>query len=253
MSFAGFFILLGIIFFGTILYLFEQGEFQVTNEYPQGAYMRPNQYGGGIKPTPYTSIPTSMYWAVVTSVTVGYGDLYPNSIGGRVFAVICMYFGVILMALPITVIGSNFNREYATLNGNDYNELIFQSLFELVSLTEDQALARLTHADDFDIDTSIHAKVLMLTCVLDEPHRDNLVAKLKNMKKIPKSPNTSDRLKTYKLESMMAELTSLINVLDKNDDIIKRKTHKKPIVKITSLRKAHNNNLKNNGIEFKSP
>ena len=47
---------------------------------------------------------------MVTMTTVGYGDCYPLSDGGKVFAVIAMLSGVLILALPITVIGSNFAK-----------------------------------------------------------------------------------------------------------------------------------------------
>ena len=42
--------------------------------------------------------------------TVGYGDCYPQSLGGRVIATMTMLLGVLILALPITVVGSNFAK-----------------------------------------------------------------------------------------------------------------------------------------------
>ena len=38
----------------------------------------------------FTSIPTAMYWAIVTVTTVGYGDISPKTVGGRILASILM-------------------------------------------------------------------------------------------------------------------------------------------------------------------
>ena len=62
--------------------------------------------------SPYVNIPISMYWVVVTMTTTGYGDLYPTSTGGRIISILVVYMGIIAIALPITVIGTNFTREY---------------------------------------------------------------------------------------------------------------------------------------------
>lgn len=53
-----------------------------------------------------------MYWVVITITTVGYGDLYPTSTGGRLLAILVTYSGVLALALPISVIGNNFTALY---------------------------------------------------------------------------------------------------------------------------------------------
>jgi voltage-gated potassium channel len=54
----------------------------------------------------FTSIPTSMYWAVVTVTTVGYGDLAPATAVGKFLAVILMLMGYGIIAVPTGIVSA---------------------------------------------------------------------------------------------------------------------------------------------------
>ena len=60
----------------------------------------------------YRSIPAAFWWAIVTMTTVGYGDGYPMTSEGRTLAVFAMLGGILIIAMPITVIGDNFSKAY---------------------------------------------------------------------------------------------------------------------------------------------
>lgn len=48
----------------------------------------------------FTSIPTGMYWAIVTMATVGYGDISPETVSGRFIASILILIGYSVIAVP---------------------------------------------------------------------------------------------------------------------------------------------------------
>jgi voltage-gated potassium channel len=61
----------------------------------------------------FTSIPTAMYWAIVTVTTVGYGDISPKTIGGRILASILMIIGYGIIAVPTGIVTFEFARAAA--------------------------------------------------------------------------------------------------------------------------------------------
>lgn len=56
--------------------------------------------------TGFTSIPRSIYWAIVTLTTVGYGDIAPQTTLGQAFASIVMLLGYAIIAVPTGIITS---------------------------------------------------------------------------------------------------------------------------------------------------
>ena len=54
----------------------------------------------------FTSIPKSIYWAIVTITTVGYGDIAPQTIIGQTIASILMLLGYAIIAVPTSIFGS---------------------------------------------------------------------------------------------------------------------------------------------------
>ena len=64
-----------------------------------------------VEPDTFPTFFDAVYWSVVTMVTVGYGDIIPTSIAGRVVAMITSIVGVIIFALPSGFIAAAFVKE----------------------------------------------------------------------------------------------------------------------------------------------
>lgn len=63
----------------------------------------------------FTSIPISIYWAVVTVATVGYGDIVPHTPLGQTLAALAMIIGYSIIAVPTGIIGSELVAEHQRL------------------------------------------------------------------------------------------------------------------------------------------
>jgi voltage-gated potassium channel len=59
----------------------------------------------------FTSIPATLWWAVVTLTTTGYGDMYPITTVGKILAGMIMLAGVAFFALPAGIITAGFLEE----------------------------------------------------------------------------------------------------------------------------------------------
>jgi voltage-gated potassium channel len=71
-----------------------------------GIYYFENQ----AQPEHFTSIFDSLWWAIITLTTVGYGDVYPITVGGKVFTFIILMIGLGIVAIPTGIISSALTR-----------------------------------------------------------------------------------------------------------------------------------------------
>jgi voltage-gated potassium channel len=86
------------IVFGTLMYAIEGGQ--------------PRNHGEG-----FTSIPRSIYWAIVTLTTVGYGDISPVTPVGQAVSSFFMILGYAIIAVPTGFVSVEYSKRFITKDG----------------------------------------------------------------------------------------------------------------------------------------
>ena len=71
-----------------------------------GIYYFENQ----AQPEHFSSIFDSLWWAIITLTTVGYGDVYPITVGGKVFTFFILIIGLGIVAIPTGIISSALTK-----------------------------------------------------------------------------------------------------------------------------------------------
>lgn len=62
------------------------------------------------QPEVFSSVLHSVWWAVVTLTTVGYGDVYPITVGGRIFTLFILLIGVGIVTVPAGLVASALSK-----------------------------------------------------------------------------------------------------------------------------------------------
>jgi voltage-gated potassium channel len=76
-------------------------------------------FEGAAQPDTFGSVFHCMWWAVVTLTTVGYGDAYPITLGGRLFTSIVLLLGIGTIAVPTGLFASALTRTRKRQSDND--------------------------------------------------------------------------------------------------------------------------------------
>ncbi|RHY97244.1 hypothetical protein DYB35_006165 [Aphanomyces astaci] len=87
--------------------------------------------------TQFEDVFSGIWFIIVTITSVGYGDIVPINMSGKFIAVLAMIFGACYTAMPLTLVGSQFNRSF-----NDYKRR------EALTKTKQDVSTRLALAAD---------------------------------------------------------------------------------------------------------
>ena len=77
------------------------------------------QFENPAQPDKFSSVFESLWWALATLTTVGYGDIYPITLGGRIFTGVILMIGLGIVALPAGIIASSLTEARKQQNKKD--------------------------------------------------------------------------------------------------------------------------------------
>lgn len=99
-------IVVNLVFFSTMVYFAEGVHSWFDTETEEWKYI------GSNVTSPFQSITSTFWWNIVSITTVGYGDVVPKTPTGKFVASIALVSGIILLAFPIAIFGTNFHTMY---------------------------------------------------------------------------------------------------------------------------------------------
>ena len=81
------------------------------------------------QPDQFSNAFSGIWWSTSTLLTVGYGDIYPVTIGGKIMAIVISFLGVGMVAIPTGIISAGFVEQYTRLKKleslGEENELLY--------------------------------------------------------------------------------------------------------------------------------
>ena len=79
------------------------------------------------QPVAFGSIPAAMWWAFATLTTVGYGDVTPITVGGKIFGALITVVGIGMVALPTSILASGYSQQLK-ISASRYKEKADEAL-----------------------------------------------------------------------------------------------------------------------------
>jgi voltage-gated potassium channel len=89
------------------------------------------------QPEAFGSIPAAMWWAFATLTTVGYGDVTPITVGGKIFGAMITVVGIGMVALPTSILATGYSQQLR-LSTAKYRERADEALDDGI-LSDDEA------------------------------------------------------------------------------------------------------------------
>ena len=95
------------------------------------------------QPEEFSNAFAGIWWSVATLLTVGYGDIYPITVVGKIMGMFIAFLGVGAVAIPTGIISAGFVEQYSKNQTSDQNLIDIKNVGEIYA-TEENGMAGLT-------------------------------------------------------------------------------------------------------------
>jgi hypothetical protein len=99
---------MAVVVVGCLYFEIERGTYKVNDLYPEGAYIAERDVFGNSSPSDFRNVFVTIYFIVVATTTLGFGDFSPHLVGGITISSFLSFLGIIVLTFPIAAIGHNF-------------------------------------------------------------------------------------------------------------------------------------------------
>ena len=114
------------------------------------------------QPEAFSNAFSGMWWSVSTLLTVGYGDIYPITIAGRIFTIITAFLGVGMVAIPTGIISAGFVERYTRLKSMSGETAGNEMRFIMITLESDHPWV-----GDLIKDVALPPEIMIATVIRD--------------------------------------------------------------------------------------
>lgn len=119
------------------------------------------------QPENFSNAFSGIWWSVSTLLTVGYGDIYPVTMGGRAMAIVIAFLGVGMVAIPTGIISAGFVEYYTKIKVGSYSQ--HDADFITLNISEGHPYAGL-RLKDLKLPQGLYAAVVLREEDVYTPH-----------------------------------------------------------------------------------
>ena len=84
----------------------------------------------------FENIAESIYWAIITLTTVGYGNIVPVTVAGKILAAFIMILGYAVIAVPTGIVSSEFTKNKKERKAKEKRDKILERETQIISMLE---------------------------------------------------------------------------------------------------------------------